>query len=93
MALLTACGPAAHRQPRMEGTPVLRAVYRDGAHHLLVALPDGAHALPTGDCTAPLLIDDASGAVRAISRDEAGRLVAQMQLSGAVRGTCPQLRR
>lgn len=85
---LSAChAPPAHHGPR--GTPVLRALWRDGTHRLLVAIPDKAHPLPPGDCTAPLLIDEASGTVRQISADEASVWMQHMQLSGAMTGSCP----
>jgi hypothetical protein len=68
---------------------VLRAVYRDASHRLLVVLPDQAHAMPRGDCAAPVLIDEASGAARQILPGEAAAWLRHMQLSGAVEGTCP----
>lgn len=89
MALLAGCGPSAPRQPRAHGVPVLRAVYRDGAHRLLVVLPDAGHPTPRSDCAAPLLIDDATGAARQITPAEASDRMRHMQLSGAVHGTCP----
>jgi len=88
-ALLAGCGHSAQRQTPVHGTPVLRAIYRDGAQHLLVAMPDGKSPLPQGDCTAPLLIDDATGRARQVTRAEAADWVKRMQLSGAVHGTCP----
>lgn len=71
------------------GVPVLRAVYRDDTHRLLVVLPDAARPVPAGDCTAPVLIDDTSGAVRQVTPAEAAQLMQRMQLSGAVHGACP----
>jgi hypothetical protein len=68
---------------------VLRAVYRDASHRLLVVLPYQAHAMPRGDCAAPVLIDETSGAARQISPGEAAGWLRHMQLSGAVEGTCP----
>ncbi|WP_156428271.1 hypothetical protein [Novosphingobium sp. FSW06-99] len=89
LVMLAGCGHSAPRQIHARGTPVLRAIYRDGTHHLLVALADGPHGLPPGDCAAPLLIDDASDGVRQITHAEAVDWMKRMQLSGAVRGTCP----
>lgn len=89
LAMLAGCGHSTQRQAQARGTPVLRAIYRDGSRHLLVAMPDGASALPQGDCTAPLLIDDATGRARRVSPAEAADWVTRMQLSGAVHGTCP----
>ena len=88
-ALLAGCGHSVQRQAPVQGTPVLRAIYRDGAQHLLVAMPDGTSTLPQRDCTAPLLIDDATGRARQITRAEAANWVKRMQLAGAVHGTCP----
>ncbi|WP_420381962.1 hypothetical protein [Novosphingobium sp.] len=68
---------------------MLRAVYRDETHRLLVVLPDAAHRIPPGDCTAPLLIDEVSGAVRQVTPGETAQWMRQMELSGAVKGTCP----
>ncbi|KUR80463.1 hypothetical protein AQZ50_02190 [Novosphingobium sp. Fuku2-ISO-50] len=90
LALLAGCGSA--RAPRHDGphgTPVLRAVYRDATHRLLIVLPDRAHRVPRGDCAAPLLIDEATGAARQIAPGEAAQWMRQMQLTGAVQGTCP----
>ena len=89
LALLAGCGQAAPRQPRARGAPVLRAVYRDATHHMFVVLPDAGHRLPQGDCAAPLLIDDATGGARQITPAEAADRMRHMQLSGAIRGTCP----
>ncbi len=71
------------------GAPVLRAVYRDAGHRLLVALPDGPQGLPHGDCAAPVLVDDATGAARQITPAQAAVWVQRMVLTGAVHGTCP----
>jgi len=89
LALLAGCGHSARRQAHVDGAPVLRAIYRDSSRHLLLAMPDGAHGLPHGDCAAPLLIDDATGAVRQITPAQAAGWVQRMQLSGAVHGKCP----
>ncbi len=89
MALLAACGHAAPRQTPAHGAPVLRAVYRDSAHHLLMALPDSPRGLPQGDCAAPMLIDDATGMARQITPAEAVDWMKRMQLAGAIHGTCP----
>jgi hypothetical protein len=83
---LAACGPAHTPQPRAHGTPVLRAVYRDEGHHLLMVLDRKA---PRGDCTAPLLIDDATGAAHQLSPADAAERMRHMQLAGAVEGECP----
>lgn len=56
---------------------------------MLVALPERGQPLPPGDCAAPLLVDDASGQARQIVPGEAAERMKRMQLSGAVRGTCP----
>lgn len=89
--VLTGCGPApGNPRAHDEGQPVLRAVYRDATRRLLVVLPGAGRGLPAGDCAAPLLIDDASGAVRQLGPAEARSLMARMQLSGAVQGTCPK---
>ncbi len=87
--LLAGCGHAAPHAPQAHGAPVLRAVYRDQAQHLLIALPDADHGLPHGDCAAPLLVDDATGAARQITPAEAADRIKRMQLAGAVHGTCP----
>lgn len=89
LAVLAACGRSEPRQTHVRGTPVLRAIYRDGTHHLLVALADGSRGLPPGDCAAPLLIDDATGGAQQISRSNAADWMKRMQLSGAIHGTCP----
>jgi hypothetical protein len=89
LALLAGCGSPPPRQVHARGAPVLRAIYRDAAQHLLVVLPERGHPLPPGDCAAPLLVDDASGQARQISRAEAAERMKRMQLSGAVHGTCP----
>jgi len=68
---------------------VLRAVYRDDTHQLLVVLSDAGHPTPHGDCAAPLLIDNATGGARQITPTEASAWMRHMQLSGAVHGTCP----
>jgi hypothetical protein len=52
-------------------------------------LPDRAHRVPRGDCAAPLLIDEATGAVRQIAPGKAAQWMRQMQLTGAVQGACP----
>ena len=90
MVLLAGCG-SAHAPDRhhARGAPVLRAVYRDETHRLLVVLPDAARPTPRGDCTAPLLIDDVSGAARQVTPAEAAQWMRHMELSGAVQGTCP----
>jgi hypothetical protein len=86
-ALLCACGSArAPHRPSAHGTPVLRAVYRDESHHLLVVLDRKA---PHGDCTQPLLVDDATGAAHPLTPAEAAARMQHMQLSGAIEGTCP----
>lgn len=72
-----------------QGARVLRAVYRDAGHRLLVALPDGPNGVPHGDCAAPLLVDDATGAARQITPTEAAVRAQRMVLTGAVHGTCP----
>ncbi|WP_353228070.1 hypothetical protein [Novosphingobium sp.] len=82
-------GQGAQSQMQAKATPVLRAVWRDATHHLLVVLPGADGRVPRGDCAAPLLIDDASGGVRQIAPAEAAALVTHMQMAGAVRGTCP----
>ena len=90
LALLAGCGSA--RAPRHDGPhgqPVLRAVYRDATHRLLIVLPDRAHRVPRGVCAAPLLIDEATGAVRQIAPGKAAQWMRQMQLTGAVQGACP----
>lgn len=87
--LIAGCGHPAQRQAQAGGVPVLRAIYRDGARHLLVAMPDGGRELPRGDCAAPLLIDDATGRLQQVTPAEAEDWVKRMQLSGAVHGTCP----
>jgi len=87
---LAGCGSA--RPPghgHAHGEPVLRAVYRDDAHRLLVVLPDNAHHVPRGDCAAPVLIDEVSGAARQVTPADAASWMRHMQLSGAVHGTCP----
>ena len=89
LALLIGGCQRAAPPPAAHGTPVLRAVWRDATHHLLVAMAADRSALPPGDCTAPLLINDADGGVRAISRSEAAQWIAHMQLAGAIDGTCP----
>eukprot|EP01037_Dinobryon_pediforme_P014173 gene14173-14292_t len=89
LALLSGCGSSPPRQVRARGVPVLRAIYRDAAQHLLVVLPEPGHPAPPGDCAAPLLVDDASGQARQIAPAEAAERMKRMQLSGAVRGTCP----
>jgi len=90
LALLAGCGPArAPHHDRARGVPVLRAVYRDARHRLLVVLPDAAHRVPRSDCAAPVLIDEASGAARQITPGEAAEWMQKMQLAGAVQGTCP----
>ncbi len=90
MALAVAgCGSARVPERHRQGQPVLRAVYRDETHRLLVVLPDAAHRIPPGDCTAPLLIDEVSGAVRQVTPGETAQWMRQMELSGAVKGTCP----
>ena len=89
LGLLAGCGHQAPRATPASGTPVLRAIYRDATHHVLLALPDRAKPLPQRDCAAPLLIDDATGAVQQITRAEAAERIKGMQLSGAVHGTCP----
>lgn len=89
LALLAGCGRSAPQRHGSTGAPVLRAVYRDATHHLLMALPDGQKGLPQGDCAAPVLIDDATGGVQEISHDQAAGWLKRMQLSGAVHGTCP----
>jgi hypothetical protein len=92
LALAVLAG-ACHRTtpvPHPPGVPVLRAVWRDATHHLLVAMPADRSALPRGDCTAPLLINDADGGVRAVSRTEAAQWMAHMQLAGATEGRCPK---
>jgi len=89
VALLAGCGSSPSRQPRARGAPVLRAVYRDAGHQLLVVLPDADHPMPRGDCAAPLLIDTATGGARQITPIEAATWMHRMQLSGAVHGTCP----
>jgi len=88
--VLAGCGSArAPDHHHARGAPVLRAVYRDETHRLLVVLPDGARAVPRGDCTAPLLIDDDTGAARQVTPSEAAQWMRHMELSGAVQGTCP----
>jgi hypothetical protein len=88
LAMSSGCGHSAQRQARAGGVPVLRAIWRDGSRHLLVAMPDGPRGLPRGDCAAPLLIDDATGGVRQITPAQAAEWVKRMQLSAAVHGTC-----
>ncbi|EGD59607.1 hypothetical protein Y88_2651 [Novosphingobium nitrogenifigens DSM 19370] len=73
----------------VSGQPVLRALYRDTGHRLLVVLPDARHRVPRGDCAAPLLIDEASGRARQVTANEAAALAQHMELVGAVEGTCP----
>jgi hypothetical protein len=92
LALVGGChhaGPSAQSQAQGNATPVLRAVWSDATHHLLVVLPGADGRVPRGDCAAPLLIDDATGAARQITPAEAAALVKHMQLAGAVRGSCP----
>jgi len=89
LAWLAACGQAVPHQTGPHGAPVLRAVYRDAGHRLLVALPDGPNGVPHGDCAAPLLVDDATGAARQITPAEAAVRAQRMVLTGAVHGTCP----
>lgn len=86
---LAGCGHSPQRHAQGGGVPVLRAIYRDGSRHLLVAMPDGARRLPRGDCAAPLLIDDATGGAQQVTPAQAAQWVKRMQLSGAVHGTCP----
>jgi len=88
--VLAGCGSAhAPDHQRAHGALFLRAFYRDGTHRLLVVLPDAGRHVPFGDCTAPVLIDDASGAVRQITPAQAAQWVRHMELSGAVQGACP----
>ena len=98
LVLLAACGQSAPRQQDQpdqqaggsaQGVPVLRAIYRDVAHHMLVVLPDADHRMAHGDCAAPLLIDDATGRARQITPAQAAQAMRHMQLSGAVHGTFP----
>ena len=94
MLALAGCGAAptpgdGHDHGQAWGQPVLRAVYRDATHRLLVVLPDRAHQVPRGDCAAPVLIDEPSGAARQVTPAVAAQWMRHMQLSGAVQGICP----
>ncbi|MDF8332684.1 hypothetical protein [Novosphingobium cyanobacteriorum] len=86
---LAGCGQGeAQKSAPPQGRKVMRTIYRDDKAMLLVVMPDGPGAPPSADCTQPLLIDPASGAVRAISAQEAAERQRRMELVGASEGNC-----
>ncbi|WP_421837351.1 hypothetical protein [Novosphingobium sp.] len=91
VAALAACNAStAARKKADEGTPVLRAVYRDADSRMVLMLPEkGQRAVLRGDCAAPLLIDARTGAVRVLDEAEVQARLRTMQLAGATRGACP----
>ncbi len=88
MLALAACHsePAAHRTS-FDGPLLLRAVYRDADSTMVLVIPEGRPQ--RGDCTAPLLIDNATGQARALTAAEVQARLRTMQLAGATRSACP----
>jgi hypothetical protein len=88
---LTACDVAPARQHKAEdGASLLRVIYRDADAEMVLMVPEqGGRAVLHGDCTAPLLIDARSGAVRVLSETEVQTRLRTMSLAGATRGVCP----
>ncbi len=88
---LAACNASTAAEKKAdEGTPVLRAVYRDADSRMVLMLPEkGRRAVLRGDCAAPLLIDARTGAVRVLDEAEVQARLRTMQLAGATRGACP----
>ena len=91
VAALSACN-AAPVAPHTadESTQLLRVVYRDADSEMVLMVPEKGRAELRSDCTAPLLIDAHTGAVRVLSEAEVQARLRTMQLAGATRGACPR---
>jgi len=90
---LAACNavPAGKHKPD-DGTPILRAIYRDADATMVLTMPEkGGRGNLRGDCAAPLLIDARTGQVRVLAQAEVKARLRTMQLAGATRGACPRL--
>lgn len=88
---LTACHSEPAAPPRTEApADLLRVIYRDAGETLIMTLQtrEGTQ-LPVGACARPLLLDNATGAVRKPTGEEAERRRGQMQLVGAAPARCP----
>jgi hypothetical protein len=86
---LAGCGQGeAHKPAPPQGRKVMRTIYRDDKALLLVVVPDGPGPPPPADCIQPLLIDPTTGAVHAISAQEAAQRQRGMELVGASEGNC-----